>query len=173
MWLEDCFLRWWLHGPRYGWSKTRRFLFERGFLKTELPRVATLNDIQQSLRQVSWKQDGLAELFDCVSYPQRVWATKKDDCDGYAILAATLLKQLPTPTNPKLVTAMVTPLAQSHSVCAFEAGGGYRYFSNGDLMPGVFTGYEAIVKDYTKAYRLVAWDVVAPETLKELEYHTV
>jgi hypothetical protein len=170
MWLEDCFLSWWLHGPRYGWSKLRRFLFERGFLKTELPKVATLNDIQQSLQKVTWKQDGFAELFDCVSYPQRVWARKKDDCDGFAILAAAFLKQLKTPTHPVIVTAMVTPMAQSHSVCAFEMGGGYRYFSNRDLNPHIFTSYKDIVDDFTKKYRLVCWDVVDPDTLKELDY---
>jgi hypothetical protein len=171
MWLEDCFLSWWLHGPRYGWSKFRRFLFERGFLKTELPKVETLNDIQQSLQQVTWKQDGFAELFDCVSYPQRVWARKKDDCDGFAILAAALLKQLKTPTNPVIVTAMVNSINNCHSVCAFEWEGHYRYFSNAELSVKNFSNYEAIVKDYVGTkYRLLCWDVVDPVTLKELDY---
>jgi hypothetical protein len=172
MWLEDKFLAWWMHGPRYSWSKLRRWLFERDFLKTILPQVNSLTDIQARLREVTWKQDSFAELFDCVSYPQRVWSRKKDDCDGFAILAATLLNSWDPKTNPVIVTAMVTPLANGHSVCAFQMAGGLKYFSNAALCPRIFQNYAEIIADFTPPNRLICWDVVKPDTLKELEYHT-
>ena len=88
MWIEDKFLAWWLHGPRYGWSKFRRRLFEGGFRSKPLPEVHSMDDILACLQKVVWKKDLLPQLFDCVSYPQRVWAKQTDDCDGFAILTA-------------------------------------------------------------------------------------
>ena len=174
MWIQDMFFRCWLRGPRYGWSKFRRCLFERGFLKNPLPPVKTLADVQARLREVTWKQDGFAELFDCVSYPQRVWSKKKDDCDGYAVLAAALLNQWDKKTNPVIVTAMVSSIYHCHSVCVFSEGAKYRYFSNSDLSPKTFNSYEEIVNDFrNKQYKLVCWDVVDPDTLKHREFHVV
>lgn len=174
MWIQDCFLKFWLHGPRYGWSKFRRFMFERGFLKTPLPPTNTLADVQSRLAEITWKQDGFAELYDCVSYPQRVWFQKRDDCDGFAVLAAALLKQWDKKTNPVIVTAMVSSLAHCHSVCVFEMGGGFRYFSNKELSPKTLTSYEKVIADFVNpTYRLVCWDVIEPDTLKQLEYHVV
>ena len=173
MWIQDKFLTWWLHGPRYGWSKLRRRLFERGFLKTTLPPVNSLADILARLREITWKQDSLPELFDCVSYPQRVWARKKEDCDGFAVLAAELLNHWDPQTKPVIVTAMVTPMANCHSVCVFRQGGNLRYFSNAALRPGTFVSYGEIVANYTPPNRLICWDVVKPDTLEQLEYHVV
>ncbi len=174
MCVQNMFLRWWLHGPRYGWSKFRRFMFERGSLKNSLPPVKTLADIQARLREITWKQDGFAELFDCVSYPQRVWSKKKDDCDGFAILAAALLKQIDKNTQPVIVTAMVSSLYHCHSVCVFKIGGGYKYFSNDELNPKTFNSYQDIVNDFrNKKYRLLCWDVTEPDMLKQREYHVV
>ncbi|MHB8104557.1 MAG: hypothetical protein ACYDG5_03345 [Dehalococcoidales bacterium] len=173
MWLEDRFLIWWLHGPRYGWSKFRRWLFERGFLKTPLPSVNSLNDIQARLREVTWKQDSLPELFDSISYPQRVWKRKKDDCDGFAVLAAALLNDWDPQTKPVLVTAGFIPIANSHTVCVFKLGGGLKYFSNASLNPKIFQKYEEIVTDFTPPNKLICWDVVEPNTLKQLEFHKI
>jgi hypothetical protein len=173
MWIQDRFLIWWLHGPRYGWSKLRRRLFEGGFLSKPLPQVNSLEDIQTRLREVTWKQDSLPEFFDCVSYPQRVWTTKKDDCDGFAILAAALLNNWDPQTQPVIVTAGVTPLANSHSVCVFKLGGGLKYFSNAALQPGIYQTYGEIVANFTPPNRLICWDVVKPDTLKQLEFHVV
>ena len=174
MFLQDMFLKWWLHGPRYRWSKLRRFLFERGSLKTQLPLVANLDDIVRNLNKITPKQDFWPELFDCVSYPQRVWARGKDDCDGYAILAAALLKQLDPKYQPVLVTAMVTSLYHSHSVCVFSEDKKYRYFSNKELSPLIFDSIEDVVKNfYNKNYRLLCWDEVDPVTLKQQKYQPV
>ena len=168
----DKFLIWWLHGPRYGWSKLRRRLFEGGFLATPLPQVNSLEDIQVCLKDVKWKRDLLPQLFDCVSYPQRVWAKKTDDCDGFAILAAELLYRWSPETNPVMVTAIVTPVKNSHSVCVFKQGESLRYFSNEVLKPGIFQSYQDIVAQFTSPpNRLICWDVVKPDTLEQLEFH--
>jgi hypothetical protein len=173
MWLEDKFLTWWLGGPRYSWSKLRRRLFERGFLSESLPTVNSLEDILDKLRKVDWTQDNWPELFDCVSHPQRVWSTKKDDCDGFAVLAAALLNSWDPQTQPVIVTAMVTPLAKAHSVCVFRQGGGLSYFSNKELIPGVFQNYREIVDNFSGSDRLICWDVVKPDTLEQLEFHVI
>jgi hypothetical protein len=174
MWLQDQFLKWWLHGPRYSWSKFRRFMFERGFLKKPLPPVKTLADIQSSLREITWVKDGLGELFDCISYPQRVWSKKKDDCDGFAILTAALLNQWDKNTKPVIVTAMVSSMTHCHSVCVFQLGGGLRYFSNKELSPKTFASYKKIVADFVNpSYRLICWDIVEPNTLKQREFNVI
>jgi hypothetical protein len=125
------------------------------------------------LSEITWKQDSFAELFDCVSYPQRVWSKKKDDCDGFAVLAATLLNRWDPQTRPVIVTAVVTPLANGHSVCVFQQGGGFRYFSNAALIPGIFQSYGEIVANFSPPNRLLGWDVVKPDTLEQLEFHVV
>jgi len=174
MWLEDKFFVWWLHGPRYGWSKLRRRLFEGGFLTKLLPVVKSLEDVQACMKKINYKRDCLPELFDCVSYPQRVWDRKQDDCDGYAVLAAELLKRWSPETEPVMVTAMVAPLKNCHSVCVFKLGGNLRYFNNRDLSPGIFQSYEDIITDFTKPTdRLVCWDVVKPDMLEQVEFHIV
>ena len=173
MWITDEFCKWWLHGPRYSWSKLRRWLFECSFLAQPLPPVTSLNDISARLREITWKQDSLPELFDCVSYPQRVWSKKKDDCDGFAVLAAALLKSWDPDAKPVIVTAMVAPFANSHSVCVFHQSGGLSYFSNQELKLRAFSKYEEVIADFKGTDRLICWDVVDPETLKQLDFKIV
>lgn len=173
MGLQERFLIWWLHGPRYGWSKLRRWLLERGFLKTPLPPVNSLDCILACLNKITWKQDSLPEMYDSISYPQRVWVRGKDDCDGFAVLAAALLKEWDPQIEPVIVTAGFIPIANSHTVCVFKLGGGLKYFSNASLNPNIFQKYEEIVADFTSTNRLICWDVVKPETLQQLEFHRV
>ena len=170
--LMDKFDIWWLRGPRYTWSRLRRSLFEGGFLKKPLPPVNDLEDVKACLKQVNWKRDLLPELFDCVSYPHRVWAKKKDDCDGFSVLAAELLSRCLPETNPVMVTAMVAPLKNSHSVCVFELDGHFRYFNNKELKQELFQSYADIVADFTgPPNRLICWDVVSHCNLETLEFH--
>ena len=175
MCIQDKFFIWWLHGPRYGWSKLRRRLFESSYLAKPLPGVHSLADVLACLQKVAWKKDWMPQLFDCVSYPHRVWDKKTDDCDGFAILAAELLKQWEPATAPVMVTAMVAPMKNCHSVCVFKQGGDLRYFSNNkELNPGRFQDYSEIVADFTRPpNRLICWDVVKPDTLEQLEFHIV
>jgi hypothetical protein len=117
--------------------------------------------------------DGPLHLFDSISYPQTVWAKKKDDCDGFAILAATLLRQWNPDLYPVLVTAMTRPVRSSHTVCVFASPqGGLWFFDNASLKQEEFKTYKEIVLRISeKTRRLVCWDVRNPESLDMLEFH--
>jgi hypothetical protein len=171
--LADRFLTWWLHRFRYHWSRWRRKWFEARYLRHSLPVVHSLEEIVACLEQVTWTRDGPLHLFDAISYPQTVWAKKKDDCDGFAILAAALLRQWDPATRPVLVTAMLRPMRRSHTVCAFSVpDGGLWFFDNYSLRRGQFPGHAEVVAEFKRDARMVCWDVVEPETLQTIEFHT-
>lgn len=172
MWLMARFLTWWLRGPRYRWSRLRRRLFEGRYLKTKLPDEKSLKTIQLHLQRVKWSGDGFFHLYDSISYPQRVWAKKRDDCDGFAILAAELLQRWDPTTNPVLVTAMVKPVKSCHTICIFQDGPKLAYFSNSNLHRGNFRKYEDVVADFTQKYEyVICWDVVRPDTFGQIYFH--
>lgn len=167
-----CFLIWWLRSGRYGWSKLRRRLFESRYLKKELPTASSLKEIETCLKDVKWTEDGPLHLFDCVSYPQTTWAKKKDDCDGFSVLAAELLNRWNTSSSPVLITALVRPIRKSHTVCAFTSPqGALCYFDNDKLRRGNLEGYEDIIEKIRKDRQLECWDVRNPFTLAMVEFH--
>lgn len=153
----------------------RRRLFERGYLKNPLPAVNSLEDIETCLKQVKWTMDGPLHLFDSVSYPQLTWSRKKDDCDGFASLAAALLNQLNADYKPVLITIMVRPIRASHTVCAFAATEGSLWLFDNDLLRRVDckTYHDVIAVISGQAKRLVCWDVRNPATLAMIEFHKV
>ena len=168
----NWFLVWWLRSGRYSWSKLRRRLFERCYLKKELPKANSLGEIEECLKKIKWTCDGLLHLFDCISYPQTTWVKKKDDCDGFSVLAAELLSRWNTGSNPVLVTALLRPVQKSHTVCAFTSPqGALCYFDNKKLRRGSFEGYEDIIEKICKDRQLVCWDVRDPFTFEMLEFH--
>lgn len=168
----DNFLIWWLYTGRYSWSRFRRCLCERRYLTKALPSVSSLEEIEACLKQVKWTMDGPLHLFDSISYPQVTWARKKDDCDGFASLAAELLRQLNPNCNPVLVTAMLRPVRVSHTVCAFiNQEGSISYFDNGSLRDNCLTYGEVVVRISRHAQKLVCWDVRNPITLELVEFH--
>jgi hypothetical protein len=169
----DRFLIWWLHRARYPWSRLYRATFEKKYRGTQLPHPGSLQDIEQRLREVDWVRDTPSMLFDAISYPETVWAKKKDDCDGFAVLAAALLHQLLPSSNPVLVTALVRPVGRSHTVCTFRHGARLWFFDN-DLLrkvEGNYNGYDNVVAGITQGVdRIVCWDVIDPESLKTIEF---
>ncbi len=168
----NWFLVWWLRSGRYNWSKMRRWLFERCYLKKELPKANSLGEIEECLKNIKWTCDGLLHLFDCISYPQTTWVKKKDDCDGFSMLAAELLSRWNTGSNPVLVTALLRPVQRSHTVCVFTSPqGALCYFDNKKLRRGSFEGYEDIIEKIRKDRQLVCWDVRDPFTFELLEFH--
>jgi hypothetical protein len=171
--IVDRFLVCWLKGGRYRWSKMRRWLCERGYLKNPLPTVISLEDIENRLKQVTWTMDGPLHLYDSISYPEVTWTKKKDDCDGFASLAAALLNQLDEGYAPALLTVMVRPLRRSHTVCAFKApSGGLWFFDNASLRRVECQGYADIAGLISESVdRLVCWDVRDPATLEMIEFH--
>jgi len=117
--------------------------------------------------------DGPLHLFDCISYPQVTWAKKKDDCDGFAILAAELLHRLDPNCNPVLVTAMVRPVRASHTVCVFATSqGSLWFFDNDSLRCESYQKYDEVVAKISQhAQRLVCWDVRNSTTLELVVFH--
>ncbi len=171
----DYFLLWWLRSGRYGWSWLRRRLCERRYLTVVLPAAKSLEEIEACLKQVTWTMDGPLHLFDCISYPQVTWAKKKDDCDGFASLAAELLYRWKPDCHPVLVTAMLRPVRASHTVCVFKAPqGGLWFFDNDSLRCEDCPTYDEVVARVSQhAERLVCWDVRNPDTLEMIEFHRV
>jgi hypothetical protein len=174
MGLVDAFVAFGMKNLRYPWSRLRRRLCEGRYLKKELPPVNSLTDVQDCLKDINWVQDGFFHLYDAISYPQTVWAKKKDDCDGFAILAAELIQRWEPSLNPVLVTAAVRPMSKSHTVCAFKDGEKLAFFDNTRLRKGNYKEYGDIVaKISQRAERVVCWDAVKPDTLEALEFHRV
>jgi hypothetical protein len=173
MGLVGCLAALWLKRLRYPWSRLRQRLCEGRYLKTELPEAKSLQQIRTHLRKVTWTADGFFHLWDALSYPETVWAKKKDDCDGFAVLAAELLERLHPSLNPVLVTAAVRPLKRSHTVCAFKDGQKFAFFDNARLRKGDYQSYADIVTKFTseRSAKLLCWDVVKPKSYEMLEFH--
>ena len=166
------FFRWWLKSGRYPWSRFRRKYFESKYLDTILSEVHSVEEIKSNLSEVTWTMDGLLHLFDAISYPQTVWYKKKDDCDGFSILAATLLRQWNPETKPVLLTLLMWPMRKSHTVCPFYMPGqGLWYFDNYSLRQGEFNNYAEIAVKVKGDNDLICWDIADPETLKTIEFH--
>ncbi|MFH1651636.1 MAG: hypothetical protein ABID87_06020 [Chloroflexota bacterium] len=169
----DWFFRWWLRRGRYRWSKIRRYLFERGYLANALPPAGFPEAVRAVLRQITWTRDGPLHLFDCISYPQTVWTRKKDDCDGFAVLAAALLRRDLPASDPVLLTVMLRPMSASHTVCAFHtAPDAICFFDNAALRCEYTHDYGDVAALITGGNRRVCWDVRDPETLELREFHT-
>ena len=119
--------------------------------------------------------DGPLHLFDSISYPQVTWTKKKDDCDGFACLAAALLNQLDNKYTPLLVTVMVRPVRASHTVCAFSVSEDALWiFDNGSMRRVDCKTYADVADMISKhAKRLVCWDVREPTLLDKIEFHKV
>ena len=168
----DSFLKWWLRSGRYPWSRFRRRFFEAKYLNTALPTVISLEEIKNRLAKVTWTRDGLLHLYDAISYPQTVWTRKKDDCDGFAVLAAALLTQWNPDSKPVPITVMLKPMQRSHTVCGFYASGqGLLFFDNALLRQDSFQNYAEIVDKVKGDAKLICWDVVDPVTFETIEFH--
>jgi hypothetical protein len=169
----DILARWWLRSGRYRWSKMRRWLFERHYLKEPLPEADSLKDIEVCLKQITWKIEGLLHLYDSISYPQTTWVKKKDDCDGFASLAAELLYRLNSNYRPVLITTVVRPIAKSHTVCAFNnLRGNLWYFDNARLKREKYKTYDEIAfKVSQRGKSLICWDVRNHYTFDLIEFH--
>ena len=169
----DIFLKWWLQSGRYTWSRIYRRLFEARYLKYELPPVDSLENIKAMLDQIRWTPDTILGLFDSVSYPEATWVRKQDDCDGFSCLAAALIHSWRPEYKPALLTVMVRPVKNSHTVCVFqEAQNKYRFFDNSVLRTESYGTWQQVAMAIKKNNdRLVCWDVTDPFRLETIEFH--
>lgn len=169
----DIFLVWWLRSGRYGWSKLRRRIFERGYVKVTLPAANSLAEIETCLKRVKWTMDGPFHLFDSISYPQTVWARKRDDCDGFATLACELLKRVNSSFNPVLLTAMMRPVRKSHTVCVFAHPDGNLSFFDNSTLKNSFDSYSKVVETVSQdSDKLICWDVRSHDDFALVEFHS-
>jgi hypothetical protein len=172
-WIIDRFLVWWLHSGRYPWSRFHRRFFEQKYLANSLPSVNSLEEIALVLQQIQWTADRAGLLWDCISYPQTTWTTRQDDCDGFAVLAAALLIRLDRDFRPVLLTVVVQPVSESHTVCVFERQDRLGCFSNAVLdLEGSASRLEVAQKYSGGKKRLVCWDVRDPHDFTLIEFHT-
>jgi len=169
----DFFLIWWLRSGRYRWSRLRCWLCERRYLKIPLPITNSLEDIEACLKQVKWKREGLLHLYDSISYPQTTWIKKRDDCDGFASLAAELLYRLSPDYRPVLITTIVRPIWASHTVCVFNnLQDSLWFFDNDKLKHENYQTYDGIAaKISQRGKRLVCWDIRNHSTFDMIEFH--
>lgn len=174
MTIVDSFLVWWLKNGRYPWSRLVRNFSKFGNTDISLPKAKSLADVELFLKQITWTMDSALHLYDSISLPEVVWKTKRDDCDGYAVLASALLKNLNPSTNPKLVTVILRPVRESHTICVFSDQDQLRFFDNSRLNSGSYQTYHeipTIILRERQAERIVCWDVADPENLLTLEFH--
>lgn len=171
--IVSFFASWWLRSARYRWSKIRRWLCERKYLKQPLPATGSLEDIEACLKQIKWKMEGLLHLYDSISYPQTTWVKKQDDCDGFASLAAELLYRLNPDYRPVLITVVVWPIAKSHTICAFNnLQGSLWYFDNAKLKRDKYKQYNEIaLKVGQRGKRMLCWDARNHFTFELIEFH--
>jgi len=146
----------WLSGPRYWWSRGYRVLFERKYKYVAMPQVKNLADVAGILRQVIWTQDSWNKLFDSISYPGKVYETKKDDCDGFAILAIELLKQLQI--RGYMYTYIPKQWQKSHTICVFRYGGFVCCFNNFYLVKTDASTFKRFRDQYFSEPTIV-WDL--------------
>ena len=148
---------------------------ERKYLKERLPDVTSPEDIEACLKKVQWKMEGLLHLYDSISYPQTVWATRKDDCDGFAVLAAELLYRLNSNYRPVLITVAMKPLSRSHTVCAFNNQQGQMwFFDNSRLRREGHSTYENIALTVgQRGKKIFCWDVRNHDSFDMIEFHRV
>jgi hypothetical protein len=146
---------------------------EGKYLSTTLPEVSTLAEIEECLRKVTWTMDGPLHLYDSISYPETVWVRKKDDCDGFAVLASALLQKWNPGNNPVLLTAIIRPLQQSHTVCVFSLPEEkLQVFDNASLHDKEYEAYSDVISRIIECKgRLVCWDVREPKTFSMIEFH--
>jgi hypothetical protein len=170
--LIDLLLRWWLRSGRYPISRLYRRLVEGKYLKYNLPAVSSLEDIKEALDEITWTPDTALRLFDTISYPQATWARKKDDCDGFSCLAAQLFQAWEPQYQPVLLTTVVRPVKNSHTVCVFKQGQDkLRFFDNNIMRNEISNSYGEIAALIRKDNIVVCWDVADPFSLKTKEFH--
>ena len=129
-------------------------------------------DIAARLAEVTWRPDGAVHLWDAISYPAAVWRSKRDDCDGFAVLAAALLQRWDASTDPVLLSVVLRPLRRSHTVCVFRHGGALRFFDNARLRPEPYATYADVAVAVAQRGRtLLCWDVASADPLRARETH--
>ena len=166
----------WLRRIRYPWSRLYRWINRWEVEPVKLPGVGSVEDVSRCLRAVQYKPDDYRSMWDAIEDPRQVWKRKAGDCDGSSVLAAALTKALFPGTRPVLLTVVSRNFARSHTVCVYEKEGHLWEISNWHRAApkGPYRNKEEIATSVAWRTRapIVCWDVVDPETLEQLEFHS-
>lgn len=85
------------------WSHLYRFLFERKYRKYKLEKELSLKIVESNLASLSWKRDGIKQLWDSCGLPNKVQYILNEikdgkeqpnlalDCDDFSIWAANTI----------------------------------------------------------------------------------
>lgn len=140
------------------WYKIYRFLFERKWRKVDkLPHFLRIEDIEECIKMFKWKADKWYFLGDYISYPSKVYLNMTDDCDGAAVLSASLLKK--TGFKPLMIRIAVKPIQRSHVICIFKQDKKIGVFDNGRL-DYFDTIFQAMNRNVVKLGMLLYWDCI-------------
>ena len=174
--MKKFLAKFWLKHLRYKWSRLYRKLNKNKCQDVELPEVSSMADISKCLREIEYRADKAKELYDVIGTPKMVWNNKYGDCDDTSSLAAGLINSWKPGRNPVLLTVITDPFEHSHNVCAYTWGSYYYCISNWLNCRTVcydFKCYEDIAEWVARhtGSKLLCWDIVDPETLKQLEFH--
>jgi hypothetical protein len=129
---------WWI------WWSNNYQKFERKFLQCKpewLQKYTGCLPPDKSWEQyccttsMKWSADGISKLFDVISCPERVIATRQDDCDGHAILAYSYFgRQIYYNGSTYKFVGLVSYITETmgHVVAAWQnSNGEYFMTSNG------------------------------------------
>lgn len=170
------------------WSKLYRFLFQRKYKKVKLKQYNTLESIEKLFSKLSWKKDGIKELWDSIGTPEwvqycldEIEKTGKQpqgslDCDDFSCYAANAyilrcneIAYLMSIAYKKLPTKKIS----GHMICVIKRKNGtYAHISNWGLFYG-FKSLEDVVDDIIKNDKqLIGYSLIEPKRLKLLSCKT-
>lgn len=184
--LNRLFIRFWVRKGRLWWSKIYRKLFERKYLRKPLPELTlidteplkpeqVMNRLRWVLSKIEWRQDKWYMLSDAISYPQTVWAKKADDCDGFAILSATLLERARQHIDGLgevvILTVVGSPIRNSHTITCFNLKGHWYVTDNDRVYMSGLDSIEEIAEFYLRRLfrKYYCWQLIDID-LNELKY---
>lgn len=100
---------------RIPWSRFWRFLEWQG---KAVPKIRNFGNLNSILPVMKWTADPRWKLGDVLQTPEWTWAHKKDDCDGFALVALAAMAQSKIRWG-YLLTVITRPIKESHSVALF------------------------------------------------------
>lgn len=171
----------------YIWSKVYRFFAERKYKKNVvLPKLNSLNELEDLIGNIIWRKDKWYMLWDAISYPEATYGryvtNKGSDCDDMAILAAFLLEDMKKhgKVNFMEVGLLSVPWLSKnrgvggHNVCIIKYKSGmdtyYAHISNWNMgkIQWAFPSVQSVVKEVLHGETL-GWSVATPN-LKLKQY---
>lgn len=173
----------------YVWSKIYRFLYERKYRHVVLPKLNSIEEVEDLIGNISWRKDKWYMLWDAISIPQAAYGRYLDkkaggDCDDISILAVHLIEDLikrRKVQNFLQVGLLSVPWLDmsnkvgGHNVCIIKYKMDdklyYGHISNWNMgrVRWAFTSKEAVVDEIPRGGTTLGW-AIADKNLKLKKY---